>query len=64
MDYQNLIIFLSILLCPFIIINSNSVNNQRNIEKLNQEKKEKFERILAGRKLNEGDDDTFPEDTN
>ena len=58
------IIFLSILLCPFIIINSNSVNNQRNIEKLNQEKKEKFERILAGRKLNEGDDDTFPEDTN
>ena len=52
------ILLLAVLLCPIIIINSNLVNKKRLENKLNEEAKEKFERILIGRKLDE-----FPEDT-
>lgn len=49
---------LSIILCPFLILNSNYVNKKRLENKLNEEAKEKFDKIIFGRRLDE-----FPEDT-
>ena len=49
---------LSIILCPFLILNSNYVNKKRLENKLNEEAKVKFDKIIFGRRLDE-----FPEDT-
>ena len=52
------IIILTILLCPILIINSNIALEKRNLEKLNQEANEKFERIVFGRRLESFDEGT------
>ena len=52
------IIILAILLCPILIINSNIALEKRNLEKLNQEANEKFERIVFGRRLESFDEGT------
>jgi len=55
------IIILGCMLCPLIIINSNHVNSQRAEEKLNEEKRNLFDKIIYGRKL---DADEEPESEN
>ena len=50
--------FLSIILCPILILNSNYVNKKRLENKLNGQAKVKLDKIIFGRKLDE-----FPEDT-
>ena len=50
------IIILSCLLCSVLIINSNYVNQQRELKKLNAEKDQLFTRIISSRKLNEKGD--------
>ena len=52
------LLFLAIILCPILILNSNYVNKKRSENKLNEEAKEKFNKIIFGRRLDE-----FPEDT-
>jgi len=56
---------LSIIFCPILILNSNYANKKRLENKLNEEAKKKFERIVFGRRLAEDEDeeDNFPEDT-
>jgi len=56
---------LSIIFCPILILNSNYANEKRLENKLNEEAKEKFQRIVFGRRLAEDEDeeDNFPEDT-
>ena len=49
---------LSIILCPFLILNSNYVNKKRLENKLNEEAKEKFDKIIFGRRLDEFTEDT------
>ena len=49
---------LSIILCPILILNSNYVNKKRLENKLNEEAKVKFDKIIFGRRLDE-----YPEDT-
>ena len=55
------IVLISIILCPFLIFNSNSINKKREEAKLEKEKNI-FMRKLYARKL--GEDDKFIEDTN
>ena len=50
------IIIFSCLLCSVLIINSNYVNQQRELKKLNAEKDQLFTRIISSRKLNEKED--------
>ena len=45
------ILILGCMLIPFIIINSNYVNNQRAEVKLNEEKRKLFDKIINGRNL-------------
>ena len=52
------LLFLAIILCPILILNSNYVNKNRLENKLSEEAKEKFDKIIFGRRLDE-----FPEDT-
>ena len=47
------IIFLGCFLGIVLMINSNFVNNERTVIKLNKEKSEFFEKIVYGRKLSE-----------
>jgi len=47
------ILILGLVLCPFIIINSNNVNNRRAEEKLNEEKSRLFNKIISRRYLDE-----------
>lgn len=54
------IVLISIILCPFLILNSNSVNKKRE-ETKSEKEKNIFMRKLYARKL---DADTFVEDTN
>ena len=55
------IALISMILCPFLILNSNSINKKREEVKL-EEEKNIFMRKLYARKL--GEDDKFIEDTN